>query len=156
MSKKKIFIVVRCSKKEVHHAAKELDKIIKTKNYSWFAKFGSKIKYENFDLSDEKVDYLLSLSLFEKNKFNLYTYKIYDIKTNASPKSGSYPKYYKEIKYISKGWSSVVTWFKVKRYLEIQPSPESLILINTHNSLTNALSKSMAGHFLCKLSDDLT
>lgn len=156
MGKKKLFIVVRCNKNESYHAAKELDKIIKIKRFSWFAKFGSKIKYENFNLRDEKIDYLLTLSLFEKNKFNLYTYKICDIKRDTLPEAGSFPKYYNESTYISKSWSKGSTWFKVEKYLEIQPKAEDLILISTLNNLTNTLNKSMAGHFLCKLSKDLS
>ena len=156
MEKKKLFIVVRCNKNETYHAAKELDKIIKIKGYSWFAKFGSKIKYENFNLSDEKIDYLLTLSLFEKNKFNLYTYKIFDIKRDTLPEVGFYPKYYNESKYITESWSRGSTWFKVKKYLEIQPKAEDLILVSSFNSLTNTLNKSMAGHFLCRLSEDLS
>lgn len=156
MKKENIFIVVRCNKNESYHAAKELDKIIKIKSYSWFAKFGSKIKYENFNLSDEKINYLLTLSLFENNKFNLYTYKICDIKRDILPAADSFPKYYNESTYISKNWSKGSTWFKVENYLEIHPKAEDLILISTLSNLTTTLNKSMAGHFLCKLSKDLS
>ena len=144
MAKETIFLVVKCGNIKSHHAANELDTIIKTKGFSWFAKYGAKIKLNEIKLDDPHREYALCLCLFIESKYQLFTYQIIGCDTNPKPTKGTYPAYYKEqINFIN-------TWIKVSTYKGISPTVNDLVVKSSLNKLSDTLRKSTSGHFFCR------
>jgi hypothetical protein len=145
MAKVKTFIVVKCGDTRTHHAANEIDKVIKKKGFAWFAKYGSKIKFDKINLDDPQREYVLSLSLFTDNQFHLFSYQIDGFASTNDQAKGTYPSYYEEkIHFIN-------TWIKISPYMGIPPTVNDLIVKSSLNNLGTALRKSTSGHFVCRL-----
>lgn len=145
MAKEKTFIVVKCGNAKTHHAANEINKVIKKKGFAWFAKYGSKIKFDKIKLDDPLREYVLSLSLFIDNKFHLFSYQIDGFATKIDQAKGTYPAYYQEhIHFIN-------TWVKVSPYTGTPPTVDDLIIKSSLNKLGETLKKSTSGHFVCRL-----
>jgi hypothetical protein len=144
MAKETIFLVVKCGNIKSHHAANELDEVIKTKGFAWFAKYGAKIKLNEIKLDDPIREYALCLCLFIENKYQLFTYRIIGCDTKTRPTKGTYPAYYKEkISFIN-------TWIKVSSYNGVSPTVNDLIVKSSLNKLSDTLRKSTSGHFFCR------
>ena len=144
MAKETIFLVVKCGNIKSHHAANELDEVIKKKGVAWFAKYGAKIKLSEIDLNNPLKEYALCLCLFIENKYQLFTYQITGYDTNIRPAKNTYPAYYKnQMDFIN-------TWIKVSRYKGISPTVNDLIVKSSLNKLSDTLRKSTSGHFFCR------
>lgn len=144
MTKETIFLVVKCGNTNSHHAANELDKVIKNKGFAWFAKYGAKIKMDTVNLDDPLRQYALCLCLFVEKKYSLFTYQINGYKTKHKPEKGTYPTYYNDqIDFIN-------TWIKVSAYSGTPPTVNDLVIKSSLNKLSEALRKSTSGHFFCR------
>lgn len=145
MSKATTFIVVKCGNTKTHHAANEIEKVMKSQGYAWFAKYGSKINFEKIDLADPSRNYVLCLSLFSENKYEIFSYQIEELGAKKAPLKGTYPTYYQE------NFQFINTWIKVSKYKGASPSVNDLIIKSSLNRLTETLKKSTSGHFICRL-----
>ena len=145
MTKEKTFIVVKCGNAKVHHAAKEIDKVIKKKGFAWFAKYGSKIKFDKIKLDDPQREYILCLSLFLDNQYHLFPYQIDGFASKIDQVKGTFPDYYQEHFYF------IGTWIKVSPYKGTPPTVDDLIIKSSLNKLGETLKKSTSGHFVCRL-----
>jgi hypothetical protein len=145
MVREKTFIVVKCGNVKTHHAAKELDKVINKKGFAWFAKYGSKIKFDQIKLNDPYQEYILSLSLFFDNQYHLFHYQIEEFASKIDQVRGTFPDYYQEHFYF------IGTWIKVTPYKGTTPTVNDLVIKSSLNKLGEVLKKSTSGHFLCRL-----
>ena len=145
MAKATTFIVVKCGNTKTHHAAKEIEKVIKSKGFAWFAKYGSKINFEKIDLTDQNRNYVLCLSLFLDNRYEIFSYQIEEFGAKTTPLKGTYPSYYQE------NFQFINTWVKISEYKGASPSVNDLIIKSSLNRLAETLKKSTSGHFICRL-----
>lgn len=144
MAKETIYLVVKCGNTKLHHAANELDEVIKRKGVAWFAKYGAKIKLNEIKLDNPLKDYALCLCLFVDNKYQLFTYQIVGYDSNIKPAKGTYPAYYEDQR------DFINTWIKVGPYKGISPTVNDLTVKSSFNKLSDTLRKSTSGHFFCR------
>ncbi len=90
------YIGVKCGNATEHHAAKELNDVIKKHGFAWFGKYGAKIKHDHIKLNNPQKEYVLCLSLFMNGRFNLFFYKTEAFGSNETPLAGTFPKYYQQ------------------------------------------------------------
>ena len=126
------------------HAAKEIDKVISKKGFSWFAKFGKPLKTERIILDDDnEKTFYACLLVSENDAYELHTYRILDF-SSVMPKAGQFPPYYK------KNLLYIETWLKLGPNEGVSPTVNDLVVTSSQTSLLLTMRRSMMGHFFCK------
>lgn len=144
MTAQTIYIVIKCGNSANIHAAKELDKVIKKHGYAWFAKFGTSLKYEKFDLQNPNLKLVLCVALMFNREYEIYSYKIEEFNRMESPKKGTFPNYYNEL------LEDVGTWIKVSKLDAPQPTINDLLVKSSYIKLSQTIKKAKAGFFYCR------
>jgi hypothetical protein len=141
---KTTYIVIKCGNSAKINAAKELDKVIKKHGFSWFAKFGTPLKFQSLNPEDPNSNLILCVALMFERQYQLFSYKIEEFSKSPELKKGTYPSYYTEL------MPDVGTWIKVSKFEGPQPTTNDLVVKSSLIKLYQTISKAKAGFFYCK------
>lgn len=136
------YLAIRVGKVYKNDPIKEIDNVIKSHKYGWFAKFGRVVSQIRLDRMLSKSTPYLVIVKFDGDKYISKTYKILETAQKTLRKGEPYPSYY------SGNEQFVGTWFKVEK-TDNQVDVNSLVVKSSFQSLTHALTKSMCGSFSC-------
>jgi len=137
------YLAIRVGKVYKNDAIEEIDNVIKSYKYGWFAKFGRVVSQIRINqMLKKSIPYLVIVQFYE-GKYISKTYKILETAQKSLKKGEPYPSYYKGNEQF------VGTWFKLEK-TDNQVDVNSLVVKSSFQNLTQALSKSMCGSFSCK------
>jgi hypothetical protein len=140
----KVYLVVRVSNLQNNDVLKELDKLIQAKGFAWFGKFGKTIKRLIIG-SDNHVIVALVAKKEAQERFGFYKLTAMDY---VKPSDGEFPSYYADC------LPRIKTWLRLEQLDQKDTLPFDQLKIASSNwKLSEALGRSMSGHFLCKKID---
>jgi hypothetical protein len=143
---KKLYLVIRVGLQDGVDPILEIDKIIKKKNFCWFAKYGNTITHKIQKRIEVNNDVIICLIYKNEDKYVMKSYEAVEISRDPSIIKGTYPSYYNQ--FIDR----VGIFVKIKELTGEQISIDSLYIASSLNKLYYGLHNSMRGHFLCKRS----
>lgn len=145
---KTTYLVIKCGNSLKVNAANEVDAVIKSKGFCWFAKFGLPIKVERLELENPDHNIILCIAMMFNRQYELFPYKVNAFSKDKTQKRGTYPSYYKD------NLGKVGTWINVSKFLGATPTTNDLIIKSSLNKLTHTIIKAKVGYFFCKHIND--
>ena len=147
-------LVVRYGFAKDIDAIDELDKIFKSNHNVWFGKFGQRLGGRTAEdlLNQEQSTLVLLIRSRSSQASAKHRSKIYTLSgVSQTPPSDQrlYPSYYK------RHMESIGTWLRLQNYDGPNVDLSQLYVRSSGSRVTEALTTSMRGFFLCRLRADI-
>lgn len=119
--------------------ALELDHVLEAKGIAWFGKYGAPISSRLGQLKGVT----LVLAGHAKGEARVPCYKVEEAVATAPADSTLFPPYY------ASRMSRIGTWLRVSRLPDATMDVHDLVIKSSRSPLTQAMGRSMRGHFWC-------
>ncbi|QWD63371.1 hypothetical protein [Polynucleobacter sp. MWH-UH2A] len=127
---------------DINHPITEIDAVLKSKGFAYFAKFGKSVGRIRGEKLLAKTEPYLVILCFNGGKYDSKTYKLLEL-TKSQPKNAShYPKYYKD------KLAFVGSWLKIEPS-DLQVNVDSLIVTSSYQKLSKVMGSAMGSCFFC-------
>lgn len=136
------YLVIRMGKLFENDPIKEIDEVIKSKGFSYFAKFGkaiAKIKANQFLTYNNPYVVIVA---YDKAKYRAKTFKLIEILKDMPPKGAPYPKYYRGNERF------VGSWVKLEES-DHQVEINTLVIKSSYQKLSAVMGSAMGSCFFC-------